>query len=331
MTTKTYTGPTAREIAERLSDRAVRPSQGWWRVRGLCHGGQTLPGSLTIADRDRGGIAVHCFVGCERQTVIDTLEVATGWPIWDAWDGASVSRPQPDPAERQRQIERAKAKQREQERLAAEAAAKAQRMIDAAAFGPHPYLALRGFPEAQGLVLDDELLIPMRHCKTGRLQTLQRIREDGSKRFLYGGSTRQTALVLGRGGVTWYCEGFATALSIKAALQHLYRRDQVVVCFSAANVVHVTGRDGFVVADHDLWTCTNPACKHKWDAPHDLAEPTCPKCGGVKLARPAGQKYAARTGLRWWMPPESGDANDVHQERGVKELAAQLREVMNGN
>ena len=330
MTTKTYTGPSARQIAERLSDRTVRPSQGWWRTRGVCHGGHSLPGSLTIADRDRGGVSVHCWAGCERQAVIEALETATGWPIWDAWDGANGARPQPDPAERERQIERARARQREQERLAAEAAAKAQRMIDAAEFGPHPYLDAKGFPEAQGLVLDGELLIPMRHFKTGRLQTLQRIREDGSKKFLYGSITKGTALSLGRGTVTWYCEGYATALSVRAGLQHLYRRDQVVVCFSAANVIHVAGRGGFVVADHDLWTCTSQACRHRWDAPHDLIDSTCPKCGGVKLARPAGQKYATRTGLPWWMPPEPGDANDYHQTRGVKTLAEALRGVMNG-
>ena len=70
---KTYTGPSARQIAERLRDRTVRPSQGWWRVRGICHGGQTLPGSLTITDRDRGGVSVHCWAGCERQAVIEAL------------------------------------------------------------------------------------------------------------------------------------------------------------------------------------------------------------------------------------------------------------------
>ena len=332
-TNRNYTGPTAREIADRLSERTVRSSQGWWRVRGICHGGESLPGSLTIADRDRGGIAVHCFVGCERQTVIDTLEVATGWPIWDAWDGASVSRPQPDPAERQRQIEMAKAKQREQERLAAEAAVKAQRMIDAAEFGPHPYLEAKGFPEAQGLVLDGELLIPMRHFKTGRLQTLQRIREDGSKRFLYGGKAQGTAFRMGRGFARWYCEGYATGLSIQAALAHLYRRDQVVVCFSAHGLPPAAAYDawpeGYVVADHDLHSC--PKCRHRWDAAWEQRD-YCPACGNTDVTPPAGEKYARATGLPFWMPPRSGtDANDFGRTHGVKALATALRGVMNGD
>ena len=327
---RTYTGPSARQIAERLSDRTIRPSQDWWRVRGVCHGGETLPGSLTIRDNDRGGIAVHCFAGCERRAVIDALEAATGWPIWDAWDGNPAQPARPDPAERQRQIERARAKRREQARLAADAALKAQHMIDAAEFGPHPYLEAKGFPDAQGFVLDAELLIPMRHHRTGRLQSVQRITEDGSKKFLFGGTTKRTALTLGRGAVTWYCEGYATALSVRAAISHLYRRDQVVVCFSAANIVHVAGRHGFVIADHDLWTCVSQSCRHRWDAPHDMVEPMCPQCGGVKLARPAGQMFASRTGLPWWMPTEPGtDANDYHLGHGVKALATTLRGILN--
>ena len=333
-TTSTYVGPSAQQIAVQLSDRAIRPSQGWWRVRGICHGGTTFPGSLTIRDQDPGGIGVNCFAGCERRAVIDALEAATGWRIWDAWDDSQSAPIRTDPAERQRQIERARVKQREQERLAAEAASKAQQMIDTAGFEPHPYLALKGFPEERGFVLDGELLIPMRHFTTRTLQSVQRISEDGSKKYLYGSVTKQAALTLGPpvAPSTWYCEGYATALSVRAALEHLYRHDdQVVVCFSAANVVHVAGRHGFVVADHDRWKCVNRDCRHRWDAPHDLTDPRCPSCKGAKLARPVGQKYASRTGLTWWMSPEPGDANDFHQQHGVKALANQLREVLNVN
>ena len=101
----------------------------------------------------------------------------------------------------------------------------------------------------------------------------------------------------GAGWTTWYCEGYATGLSIQAALKHLYRDDRVVVCFSAANIAAVAGREGLVVADHD--------------------------------ANGVGERYALKTGLRYWMPPDVGtDANDYHLAHGVKALAGELRRML---
>src|SRR3546814_7594504 len=78
----------------------------------------------------------------------------------------------------------------------------------------------------------------------------------------------------------WHCEGYATALSIQAALKRLYRRASVVVCFSASNLAHVAkSLGGRVVADHD-------------------------ESG-------TGERAARETGLQWCMPPDVGtDAND---------------------
>ena len=79
-----YTGPTARLIAERLSDGRPKFSGGWYRVRGVCHKGDPRPdgGSLSLRDgRDR--LIVHCFKDCDRRTVIEALESSTGWTIWN--------------------------------------------------------------------------------------------------------------------------------------------------------------------------------------------------------------------------------------------------------
>ena len=222
--TRTYIGPSAQQIAEWLSDRSIRPSDGWWRIRGVCHGGDTRPGSLTIRDRDRGGISVRCFVGCDRQAVIDALETLTGWQIRDAYD---KPRGPTDPAERQRRFERQRANWHKRQQLAADAVAKARSLIDLAKFEGHPYLATKGFPEQRGLVRHGELLLPMRHIRTSALMGLQRIGADGSKKNIYGSLTKQAVMTLGPSAAqsTWYCEGYATGLSnyLKMARRHCRR------------------------------------------------------------------------------------------------------------
>ena len=107
---------------------------------------------------------------------------------------------------------------------------------------------------------------------------------------------------LGRHSTRWYVEGYATGLSVQAALRRMYRDDQVVVCFSAGNLGNVANprgdspRSRYVIADND-------------------------ESG-------TGQRYAEKTGLPYWMPPESGDANDWHQKHGIEALADALREVL---
>ena len=92
-----YTGPTAATVASRLPGETGRPdSAGRYRVRGFCHGhgDKRDSASLSIQDRDQGGLLVTCFVGCDRQTIIAALERATGLTIWQAWTptGATQGR-----------------------------------------------------------------------------------------------------------------------------------------------------------------------------------------------------------------------------------------------
>ena len=93
-----YTGPSAREIAAQLTGSGSHSdAQGRFRLRGWCHdhGSVSDSASLSIWDSPdpQCGIIVHCFVGCDRRTVITALEQATGLRIWDAWES---SRPGPD-------------------------------------------------------------------------------------------------------------------------------------------------------------------------------------------------------------------------------------------
>ena len=58
------------------------------------HGDKRDRTSLSIQDRDQGGLLVTCFVGCDRQTIIAALERDTGLTIWQAWTptGATQGR-----------------------------------------------------------------------------------------------------------------------------------------------------------------------------------------------------------------------------------------------
>lgn len=182
-----------------------------------------------------------------------------------------------------------------QESLWVDAGVKAEDMLKRAAFQPHPYLAAKGFPQEAVWVLDGELLVPMRDANNPmRLNSVQRITEGGTKLFLAGGKAKGSVLKLGneRAQERWLVEGYATGLSVREALRDLRRSYQVIVCFSASNMIYVAKsvrRPAFVVADND--------------------------------ASKTGAEAAEATGLPWIMPAEVGmDANDLHQRRGLRAL-----------
>jgi putative DNA primase/helicase len=194
------------------------------------------------------------------------------------------------------------ADRREDEARKDQAAALASTIVNRCSTGPHPYLARKGFPDEIGLIdTDGRLVVPMRDMRAyKRINSVQWIDDTGTKRFLPGGAAKGSVLMLGVGQEHWLCEGYATALSIRAALGQLHRQARVVVCFSAGNLVHVAsqmpGRK-YLVADND-------------------------KSG-------TGERSAIATGLPWSMPPAVGmDANDYHQAAGIRALAELMRKVV---
>lgn len=173
----------------------------------------------------------------------------------------------------------------------------ARQIIARSAFLPHPYLARKGFPSACGLVDPDDgrLIVPMYDATDyKRLLTVQRIAEDGTKLFLRGGTAKDAVHHLGRGSADVLVEGYATGLSVRAAMAALYRDCRVIVCFSAGNLAHVARLypRALVVADND--------------------------------ASGAGELAARQSGLRYVMPAQTGDANDLHQREGLDALCALL-------
>lgn len=239
------------------------------------------------------------------------------------WRRARTDQPpprfRPDPEARARE-------QREQharEQRAATAAERAREMLQQAVYQQHPYLDTKS-PGRRGLVLENQLLIPMRSIRTGEVQAVQAIQADGSKKYRPAGcSAAECIYTIGpRGGVVWWVEGYATGLAVRDALDRIHRaRDRVVVCFSSGQLTKLPQRypklHSFVVADHDWWRCRH---SHRWDYRRD----TCPQCGD-RATPPAGSTAAAATGLPWWEPPNPGtDAWDFAARSGLLELGNRL-------
>lgn len=245
--------------------------------------------------KGRGNTAGWCRV------ITPTLAVYGDWStdLRAVWHDGSI-----DPAQARRALREALRSQRderrrqaaEQRRRAEEAAA----LIGRAAVATHSYLTAKGFPSLPGLVLDGDLLVPMRDAGNyERIVNVQRIKSDGTKRFLPGARARGAIHRIGhQGGSVWLCEGYATGLSIAMALDRLSGRHAVIICFSAHNLLYVSRRfpQATVCADHD--------------------------------ESQTGERIARETGLRWVMPEKLGDDfNDLHQREGIFAVVQALRQA----
>lgn len=187
----------------------------------------------------------------------------------------------------------------------AKAAKRATAIIKSCVIGSHPYLESKGFPAERALVREDgALVIPMRAFMGDAVVGAQIIRlvdNAWEKKMLRGMRAKGAVLRIGslRAGETWLVEGYATGLSVYAALKILKLSASVLVCFSAGNLSHVAPlMHGirFVFADND----------------ESLA----------------GERAAIATGLRYVMAPNFGqDANDLHQSDGLMEVAKMIMEA----
>jgi len=185
------------------------------------------------------------------------------------------------------------------------AARKASMLITSATKDTHPYLKAKGLVDVQALIGQaGELLVPMRDFRDNALlgiQTIRLVDNEWEKKMLPAMRAKGAVLRIGPQGAqeVFFCEGYATGLSIGIALQLLRLSAVVVACFSATNMTHVannmTGKR-FVFADND--------------------------------ASRTGEKAALATGLPWCMSDVQGeDANDMHVRAGVMAVAKKLMEV----
>lgn len=193
------------------------------------------------------------------------------------------------------------------------AAQKADIVLRSAKMDNHPYLTIKGFADLKGLVLDDKLLIPMRNVVTNKLQGYQQIYWDEpnrkyDKKMLPGMRAKNAVLYMGdrTASETWAVEGYATGLSVMAALRSVGLKASVVVCFSASNMIQVADQipgKRYVFADND--------------------------------ASETGAKAAEQTGLPWTMADTVGfDANDLHKKDSlwavVKKIMDLRKKVLTG-
>lgn len=185
-----------------------------------------------------------------------------------------------------------------EQRRQADAAKFARQLIAEAVPSTHPYLAAKGFPALSGLVHDGQLMVPVRDATDYRhVHSVQLIAPDGTKRFLPGGRARGAIYRIGTAHArrTVLCEGYATGLTLDAALARLTGAHAVIVCFSAGNLTAVATNfpDALVAADNDI--------------------------SGT------GQRAAEATGLPWIMPASPGDYNDLHQQHGLHAVVEAIR------
>jgi putative DNA primase/helicase len=116
---------------------------------------------------------------------------------------------------------------------------------------------------------------------------------------LFGQRTSGAAFVFDNKGPNILCEGYATALSVRAVMKALKRRYTLHVCFSAGNMkkIAATLQGGFVVADNDQSR--------------------------------TGEKTAQEIGWPYWMPDDVGmDANDAHQRDGLFKFSQSIGKII---
>lgn len=193
---------------------------------------------------------------------------------------------------------RAKAVQKELLAGHKRAAEKAEWILSRCELATHPYLESKGFPDEMVNVWTADgarlLVIPMR--VRGEIVGCQLIDAQGRKRFLSGQRTSDAAFVFDNRGPAVLSEGYATALSIRAALNAIKARYTLFVCFSAQNLVRIAAMQppGLVVADND--------------------------------GSGTGERVARETGWPYFLPPVVGqDFNDYHQTTSLFKCSQALR------
>ena len=139
----------------------------------------------------------------------------------------------------------------EKDKLNAAAAKKAAWLLSQAKAEKHAYLERKGFKGKKLHVYEEKLIIPMFVQKI--LIGCQSIDIEGDKRFIYGQQTSYATHTIGSGNVNFLCEGYATGLSVQAALSALNIKYKIHVTFSAGNMLKVARNTpkGFIIADND--------------------------------------------------------------------------------
>jgi putative DNA primase/helicase len=194
----------------------------------------------------------------------------------------------------------------ERQERARKAILTAKETIERCKQSEHSYLKNKGLAGVLGLVDKDVLIVPM-YSFDKKLTGMQSIYFDDEerswkKKFLYGSVTQGSVFLIGSASaqISVLCEGYATGITIKKAIERIGINANVVVCFSSHNLVTVAKsmkNKAFVFADND-------------------------KSG-------AGEASAKSTGLKYCMSDEIGqDANDMFAKSGLTAVCRKIMGVM---
>jgi putative DNA primase/helicase len=174
------------------------------------------------------------------------------------------------------------------------AAKKARFILGLTELDRHAYLDSHGMPDDVGNVwkregFDPLLVIPMMIGKA--VVGCQLISISGEKRFITGQRCNNAEFVIGNGGMDIWCEGFATGMAIRKAVEALKVMARIHVTFSAGNMLKMA-KTGIVVADHDV--------------------------------SQVGQQTAVATGLPFYLPEREGD-DFCDEWMRIRTLAASMK------
>lgn len=317
MALKSEFGDTAFDAWDRWSQNAANYNapacRSSWRGFKARNGGYTV-GTLIKLAKDGG----YRFDASERPQV----------------DQAELARRRTEQANRKA----AEQAQREQANLNAEQVA-LQQWQAALRTGTSAYATRKGIdapescrfvPEAQG----GGLVIPMLRYDLDRahaLKGVQTIKDDGSKKFTYGMAKPGTACRLGLpvvGEPVFVCEGYATGMSLRMALE---RRYPVFVAFDAYNLpvvvdaVHqaLPGSPIIICADDDYKTTIKGLPNNVGRIQAQVAMESVMDAGARLVCRtfPLFRKETVRG-------DKDTDFNDLHRLEGLPEVAAQLQTTL---
>lgn len=163
----------------------------------------------------------------------------------------------------------------------------------------HPYLKVKGVPSYGLKQLGESLLVPVRDVD-GKLQGMQFIFPDGSKKFKTGTAKKGNYFAIGKPEkkILLFCEGYATGASI-----HKCTGYAVAVCFDAGNLKNVAEVLKKKYSDHLFIVCGDN------------------DCSGV--GQMAAQEAALAVGGILAVAPTAGqDFNDMDQKDGAAAVRA---------
>lgn len=234
------------------------------------------------------------------------------------WCSVERSTMTDDESARYREAVEAARKQREtEETLLHEQARERAREIweQAEPIHSHPYLEGKkvknhGLRQSRG-----DLVVPVMD-PDGTIHSLQFIKPDGRKKFLFGGLVEGCSFTIAGNESLYICEGFATAASI-----HEATGGTVICAFNAGNLAavartvreHCPNDQITVCADNDRFTSGNPGLKYATEAAKVIsAKLVYPVFGEVPAGDDPELKYT--------------DFNDLANVAGVDAVGKQVGE-----